>query len=375
MSALDNHEYIAPESLLRVFQIDPYEDARWEALVNAHPDALIYHHPAWLRVLEEAFGYKPFHLGCEDARGQLRGILPLFATHGLFTGYMYSSLPRTPIGGTLALDDNAQSLLLQAAIQHTSKNAGAQLQIKVQTDELPEAVVDELVGGPWRETYVVDLPERPDPLHIGNTRSHTHHIRWAIHQAEQQGIEVQLAETEQELRAWYQVYLETMRKVCVPPRPYRFFQIAWHHLKARGLLWLLVAKRSQGGHSQIVAGTLYLLFGQTIFCAYNGRSLGDTSLHSNDAIHWRAIHDAYAGGFRYYDLGEVSKGNTGLATFKSKWGAEVRLLYRYYCPTPREVAINVLESSTPIHRLGNWIWQKLPLNATVLLSTWGHHWF
>jgi hypothetical protein len=38
---------------LSVIEVDPESDACWQAFVAAHPDALIYHHPAWLRVLGE----------------------------------------------------------------------------------------------------------------------------------------------------------------------------------------------------------------------------------------------------------------------------------------------------------------------------------
>src|SRR5713226_6039810 len=110
-------DFTEPVSTLRVVEIDPQTDLRWEALVTTLPNGLIYHHPAWLQVLEEAYGYKPVNLACEDANGQLRGILPLFYRRGLLTGRQYSSLPRTPVAGPLAYDDQAMAVLVRAAVE------------------------------------------------------------------------------------------------------------------------------------------------------------------------------------------------------------------------------------------------------------------
>jgi hypothetical protein len=38
-----------------VISIDPLIDQRWKRYISDHPDALVFHHPAWLRTLQEAF--------------------------------------------------------------------------------------------------------------------------------------------------------------------------------------------------------------------------------------------------------------------------------------------------------------------------------
>ncbi len=367
------HNVAEAISTLRVAEVNAQGDPRWEAFVTSHPNGLIYHHPAWLQVLEEAFGYKPVNLACEDANGQLRGVLPLFYKRGLFTGRQYSSLPRTPVGGPLACDDQAMAVLVRAAVERTRDESGAQLQLKMLSNAL-DGLVEDMVGAPWRETYILELPERPELVHIGNSRNHAR-IKWAVNKASKLGVEVHEAETEHELWAWYKLYLDTMRWVAVPPRPYHFFEIAWQQLRPRGLMRLLLAKQYEAGRARLLAGSLFLMFGQTVFYAFNGRRREDLSLRPNDAIHWRAIHDTCADGFRHYDLGEVTQGNQGLAEFKSKWGAEPKWLHRYYYPAPRELEISMLESNSRAHQLMSAAWRRLPIKATVLLSNWAHHYF
>ena len=55
-------DFAEPVPTLRVMEVDSQTDPRWEALVTTLPNGLIYHHPAWLQVLQEAYGYKPVNL-------------------------------------------------------------------------------------------------------------------------------------------------------------------------------------------------------------------------------------------------------------------------------------------------------------------------
>ncbi len=373
MKSEQRHNLAEPVSPLQVIEIDSQADPRWEAFISTLPGSLIYHHPVWLQILEEAFGYKPVNLACEDSSGQLQGVLPLFYLRGLFTGRRYSSLPRTPMAGPLAYNDQAMTALIRAAFEHVRDERGTQLQLKVSSNRL-DGLVEGIVGVPWREAYLLKLPERPELLHMGNSRNHSR-IRWAVNKATRLGVQVCQAATEGELRLWYELYLETMRRVAVPPRPYHFFEILWKRLQPLGLVRLLLAKRNEAGHSRLLAGSLFLMFGQTIIYAFAGWRREDLSLRPNDAIHWQAIHDACAEGFSCYDFGEVTKGNQGLVEFKSKWGAEPQWLYRYYYPASRELEVSILDSPSRARQFMSAAWRRLPIKATALLSDLAHQYF
>jgi len=116
-----------------------------------------------------------------------------------------------------------------------------------------------------------------------------------------------------------------------------------------------------------------LTFGDTVSYAFNGRRGDALALRPNDAIQWRAIHDACVEGFRRYDFGEVPAGNQGLAGFKSKWTNESDRLYRYYYPgcEPKKRDI---EANGPVWEVAKSVWRRLPLRATALLGDqlYGH---
>jgi CelD/BcsL family acetyltransferase involved in cellulose biosynthesis len=119
-------------SHLRVAELDPRSDPRWEAFLGTHPNALVYHHPAWLDALSREYGEEPLGLACEDFDGALRGVLPLFRARGLpfrvegqGSGRRLTSLPRTPVAGPVATDRDATLALVTAAVERAQNAARA----------------------------------------------------------------------------------------------------------------------------------------------------------------------------------------------------------------------------------------------------------
>ncbi len=362
MKADQRLDVVTGRSSLRVVELDPQNDPRWETLMKSLPTSVIFQHPSWLGVLEETYGYKPIHLACEDATGQLRGVLPLFYRRGLRTGRICASLFDSAKAGPLAYDDQTRAALIQAAIERTRAELGIEFQLRVISNSL-DGLVDSVNGVPMYETYELALPERLDLLRLNSS------IKRAINKATRLGVRVRQAETEGELRAWYGLYQQTMRRLVVMPRPYRFFDLAWQRLRPQGLLRLLLAEQVEAGQSRLVAGLLFLQWGQTITYAFSGWRREDQTLRANDAIHWRAIQDAYAEGFRCYDFGNVPSRNQGLVQFKSKWGAEAKMIYRYSYPAvPHGMTSFPGQSRSAIRRLVGPIWQHLPIKAIGLLS-------
>jgi CelD/BcsL family acetyltransferase involved in cellulose biosynthesis len=358
----------------RLRTVDVRADGRWDAFVEGHPDGLVYHHSLWLRALERENGGRARALVCETADGTLLGVLPLFATRGVplrrgaLTGRRLASLPRTPIAGPLAADREVAAALVNDAVAYAG-GAGMQLQLKVDGPRL-DGLTPDLVGIPWRDSYVLGLPRDPDTLRFGDSRSHSR-IKWAIGKAERAGVAVRTADHEEDLRAWYALYLETMRDRVIPPRPYRLFRTLWELMKPAGLFELVLAEKHNSRSPRLLAGSIFLMLGRTVFYAFSGRERSSLSLRPNDVIMWTAINDAIGRGFRRFDLGEVPTGHSGLAKFKQKWGPEPTRLYRYYSP-PIE-AQEVPDSEIEPHGIAAVVWQRVPLRATELAGDIVYH--
>ncbi len=358
---LDSH---SAHGRLRVREVEPSADRRWDAYVSSHAEGLVYHTSAWLRVLRREYGQPAIGLALEDVAGGIRGVLPLMATRGLplglkgdVAGRRLSSLPRTPVAGPLADGRDGLAALVRAAVERTPP--GGRLQLKPSECHL-DGLVDEVAAQPWRITYVLDLPDRPEQLRFGNSRSNAR-VRSGINQAVRHGIVVRHADSTADVRAWYRLYLETMRHHAVPARPFRLFEAMWEELRPGGMMRLLLAERER----ELLAGSVLLMFGSTVFYAFNGMMRRASFRRANDLLQWQAITDACTEGYRRYDLGEVSEGNEGLAHFKSKWAAQPRRLQRYsYPPLPHRQD----EADGAAGRLASLIergWRAVPLGATA----------
>lgn len=361
MKAKQIHDTLATNSSLRVIDIDPQSDLRWKDLATKIPacPSLIYH-PAWLKVLEEAYSYKPVHLACEDSGGQLVGILPLFYRRGWHTGRRLTSV----LSGPLATDDRTSAALVRAAIERTHAETGVQLRLNMMSNTF-DGQVDGMVGVPACETYLLALPERPDLLRLNSS------IKRAVNKATRSGVQVRQAQTEHELRAWYGLYLHTTRKLLITPKPYRFFELAWERLHSQGLLRLLLAERIEAGQRRLLAGSLYLMWGQTVSCYMEGWRQEDQAFRPNDVLHWQAIQDACTDGFRWYDFADVDLGNEGLARYKSKWGTEAKMIYSYSYPVPHNGMSGTHDSPKhSAHPLVDAARQRLPVKVIGLLSDW-----
>ena len=357
---------------LRVVETKPQSDSRWESFVAQHPNGSIYHHPAWLESLEREYGQKGVYLICEDATGNVLAVLPMLRTRGLpfslgrpLTGRRLSSLPRTPIAGPLSIDPRASAALLLHAMEQVSTDSGLLLQIKAQGADL-DGMIPEISCVPWRLSYVLPLPANAS-FRINNSHSRAS-IKWAINKAKRLGVTVRPAEREDDLSAWYRLYLETMRQNALPPRPYRFFVALWELLKPRGMMQLLIAEQDAVGRPRMIAGSIFLRFGQTVSYAFSGSRVKDLSLRPNDVIQWQAINEACAAGYRFFDFGEVPDGHSDLAKFKTKWGSVPVRLYRYYYPACKDVDNGNGESQGYKESLRSAIWRRLPLPTVAWLG-------
>jgi CelD/BcsL family acetyltransferase involved in cellulose biosynthesis len=359
---------------LRAIETDASTDHRWDPFVKAHSLGSIFHHSLWLAALRREFDQKALCLCCEDEQRRLQGILPLIYTRGLpfglsrlgrhATGQRLASLPRTPIAGPLSHSREASRVLVQEAARRAQSN-GVMLQIKHRSAEL-DGLVDGVSAIPWRESYVLELPgKQTEYVRFGNAK-HNHRITWAVNRAARLGIVIREADRLSDLESWYQLYLETMRRVTVLARSYGFFLGLWKDLRPNGLMRLVLAERRDAGRPECLAGSIFLQLGHTVHYAFTGCKNEALRLHVNDLIQWEAIQRANREGYRFYDFGEVAEERQGLADFKAKWCAKPTLLYRYHYPSGTERSAAGFDAMSLVKKC----WSRMPLRWTVHVS---HH--
>jgi hypothetical protein len=345
---------------------------KWESYVERHPEAHIFDHPLWFKALESEYNRKGCVLASLDKYENINGVLPLLPTIGLplklgdlVTTRRYSSLPRSPLGGLIADNEDVKKALLDEAIRRVDSRDKTFLQLKSYSPDINDKN-SQIQKVPWRSSYICNLPEDPTKIRFGDKKHH-HRVKWAVNKARKLGIKVRQANSEEDIKKWYELYLRTMRWHVVAARPFRFFRFLWENLQPKGLMTVLLAEIEDENSKQLLSGSFFLHFNNIFFYSFNGRCQEGLVSHANDLIQWEAIHLAAEMGYKHYDMGEVSSSNESLAHFKTKWGCCTKPVYHYYYPLRDEMKKKEIDISEDV-KLRKIIWRKVPLYVT---QHWG----
>ena len=370
---IESKDKISLYKLLILQKEDEKDNLAWDNFVNVHADATVYHLSDWLNVLQKESGQEVLRLVCKDEEGNIVGILPLQYTRGFPFGFggipgikRLSSLPRTPIGGPLALDEKVSCLLLQKAIDIVKGDEQRYLQIKTFLPQI-NADPDDLNKYLWREIYITEIPGYPEEIRFGDSRNHAA-IKRAVKKAIKNNVRFREADRIEELKEWYPLYLDTMRFHVTPARSYSFFKNIWERMKPKGLMSLVLSELELDKSKKIIAGSILFKFNDTITYAFNGSSREHFELRPNDLLHWEAIHNGQKEGFKYYDLGEVSKDHLSLAAYKKKWASTIKEMYHYYYPKPDKLDSEEELDAGTSGNLKQKVWQSLPLKITQIIG-------
>jgi len=102
---------ISLDQSLTVKEANTDIDEKWIEFISNNSQATIYHHPLWLKIIQEETGQRALKLICTDKNDDIQGLFPLQFTKGFPFGLggipgtrRLASLPRTPVGGPLTLN-------------------------------------------------------------------------------------------------------------------------------------------------------------------------------------------------------------------------------------------------------------------------------
>ena len=346
---------------LRVTGIDPVADSRWDAYVDAHPDAKAYHLGAWMTILHGPYRYRSASLALEED-GRLRGVLPLMARRGRVSGARLRSLPAVHTAGPLADTPQLAATLVAAAFDLGAERG---LDVNVDTRLAGLDAVDSRLRVAHRlPSYVLEIPDDLD----GWLRGRSQNLRRSIRRAEKAGVIVREAADEQTLAAWYQLYLGTMRRHRSVPRPLRQLELARRELP-RGVFRLFVAERE----GQLLGGGIFHAFNGSLELLYNASDEDAWTHRPNHALYHETIRWTAAQGMARFDFGFANPGDS-LAEFKEAWGAEPVAEYRYVdarhgAPPPdaggRLTGVADEDQAQGLRLLVHRAWGRAPLRATA----------
>jgi serine/alanine adding enzyme len=296
--------------------IDPRTDRRWDEFVRAHPDASVYHLGAWASILRTGYGFQPRYLALEGDGGGLEGVLPLMLTRGPLSGKRLRSLPAVPPpAGPLARDEDGVRRLVQGACDVTAE-LGASVWTWLSRDAGREGFVPGLHLAKRQTGWVAPLGDDADALRR-RLKKRSNNLHRSIRKAEAAALVVRETTSLQALRAFYALYLNTMREHRALPRPWRQMRADLVTLGPPGNTRVFLVEHER----RVIAGGLFHVFGDTVELLYNGSDRDSLALRPNHALYWEVMRWAIARGIGRFDFGDAPA-DSSLGRFKAQWGSE-----------------------------------------------------
>lgn len=329
------------------------DEKAWDASVVRKEGVSFFHLFAWKRVIEQSFGFQPHYLCSKDNAGSINGTLPLFFIDSRLTGKRLVSLPFSYICGPLGDSKETVESLLKDGLQIFEKTGSRYFEIK--TDRQQEAIEDlGFQASRYYHTYIVELTDQQ----VNWRNLHKSSTQRSINKAKKEKVEIQFAESEEELRQFHRLNLGTCRFHGIPPQPYSFLKKVWDILVQKGSAKLALARYQK----TTVAGAFFFLFKDKLYYMYGASDQKYLFCRPNHLLLWETMLWAIENDYRFFDLGRVSQDNLGLAEFKKRWGAQQRQLYYYYWPEIK--GVGATDRAGWKFRLVTGMWKKMPIWLT-----------
>jgi CelD/BcsL family acetyltransferase involved in cellulose biosynthesis len=308
-----------PIARCSVLEID---DRVWLDFVAENPRSLVFHHPSWLRVLSESYGYRVFALVLANEHGQDVLGLPV-AECGRPGRRRWVSVPfadRCPPLLCSELEPSRPAALIE----------DERIRQRLYRFEVHAALPGS--AGYLRSPAVSHLlPLAPDAEMLFSA-SFRPQVRQHIRKATRLGLEVRLETSQEALTdTYYRLHVRTRKRLGVPVQPRGFFEHFWRHIIEPGLGFVSLAYAG----SEAVAGAVILAYNGTVFYKFAASEPAFLHLRPNHLVLWRSIQWACARGYGQLDFGRSDLANRGLRAFKASWGAtELPLAYTTFSSRP-----------------------------------------
>ena len=337
------------EPPLRVRELLPGEDARWDAFVSRHPLGTFFHLTGWSRVVRETFRHTAQHLIVERGRRWL-GVLPLFVVKSPFLGRNMISLPYAVYGGVLADNDRAQQALL-------ARTEALGLESGVGYVELRhlEPRSGERPRSPLYVTYRRDLPEDPAEVMQMLPKKARAECRYAI----KAGVKVS---ADCSVATLYDLFAINKRRLGSPALPRRWFEALVDEFGKS-----VVIHRAVEPGGRTIAAVMSFCFKDTVYAYYSGSLDGVNDTGVNNYIYCAIMEWAVGQGYTRFDFGR-SRADSGPAKFKKHMGFEAEQLAYEYLLVADDARLPEFHPGNPRLELPRRLWSKMPKFLTNRLG-------
>lgn len=298
--------------------IDPTSSSMWNAFVESHPDATIFHHPAWVTLLRKQYGFRPLAICLQQGDAVVAGMPFCELVRPFSKRKRLVGLPFSDHCGPLSFSASQLSDLLARICSLAGQE---HLQVEIRWEPPP--------GSPFK-------PAEPHWLHethlIGDEsqlfKSFKERVQRHVKRAQKAGLRTRIRRDEAAMDIFYELHLKTRKRQGVPIQPRGYFRRLQECIVDANRGFVAVT----GDGQQNMSAGVFLHFKKTITYKYGASDPAHVNQAPNYLMMWEAMLHAKKEGFSRFDFGKTSVGNEGLRHFKNGWSPEETTLSYAYFP-------------------------------------------
>jgi CelD/BcsL family acetyltransferase involved in cellulose biosynthesis len=335
---------ITKEPTSKIFQLNPLADPRWSEMTTKHSKTSVFHSVEWLGALQKTYGYEPLVYTSTPPGAALSNALVFCRVNSWLTGRRLVSLPFSDHCEPLVDDVDELNELLTPALQELREGKIKYIDIR----PLSSSFSDAADGAESYFLHLLDLRPTLDELY---KRLHGDSIRRKIQRAEREKLTLEAGSSEQMLADFYKLHVITRQRQQVPSHPLKWFRNVLACLGADAQIRIA---RKDGS---AIASIFTLTHKQKMVYKYGCSDAHSHNLGGMQFLFWHLIRHSKEHGFVELDFGRSECTNTGLVTFKDRWGTK-RQLITYLRYPPRQAGAG--QDPSLIMKLGKKVFSHCP---------------
>jgi CelD/BcsL family acetyltransferase involved in cellulose biosynthesis len=292
---------------MHLTSVDPRSDPLWKRLIE-ETGSSVFQSPEWLQVLTDTYGFELSAHVLVDDTGAPRAGMPFCRIRDIL-GSRIVTLPFSDYCDPFARSPDQWNQLIEPLTLENAPLIARCLHNPLPLADPRFALVKQ---AKW---HALKLTADPEEI----WRSLDGSARRAVQKAQREGITVQAAQTERELRAFFDMHIRIRKyKYRLLAQPYRMFENIWRVFIEKGKGVLLLAMHS----GQIIGGVLFLEWKDTLYYKFNASAPADLAHRPNDLLIWEGIQYGKAKGYAHLDFGLSDIDQPGLLQYKRKFASQ-----------------------------------------------------
>jgi len=315
--------------VVKVVFLSENDAEEWNNFVENASDTSLYHVWEWGEILSSTYGYQRYYLSALHEE-RMVGVLPIIHVKSRLFGNRLISLPFCEYGGPLVVpesDDRKRKqviiALLEAAIRLAKTLCVEYVEIRKPRIEDAEKLMKSRSFTTLRQyvTFRIDLTKEPDEIWASIHKT----TRKSIRKALKNEVTVKEVEDEEQLTAFYTLYLRDMKRHGSPPHKYALFKILFDFFQASSQMRVLLAEYK----GTVIGGRIVFCDSKSIFCWNSISDIRYRNLNPNNLLLWETIEWGLRNHYFRLELGRTRK-ETTIYDFKKCWGGEEIPLIEYF---------------------------------------------